>query len=600
MKTQIKKTKVAAVLIFLLLALAGGSFGSGFRDGYTDAGDDHLWRNPDNWQPPGVPTLWADMTNEDTICIIDETHVGSDKADVSGAYIAAYGYWDEAAQRLIPFSNELHITGGEIETQFFNVGRGRSDSRVHGYFEITGGLVMTNHFRIPEQFNLTDVRDWPPVPSRMISGKADLHGGQIHVFSDFHIGTHEPDIYGGGIGTADINADCTIYWYGGDEDTGHLDDVNNFVDQGWLYAYNTDGYVTRRFEIWPPDYPEDPNVLVTIISGIFTYPQPREGKVGAPVDTDLRWAVDPDPADPNRYDVYLCTGEDCNNVALVASDLADTYYDPPGDLLWATQYCWRVDRKLGGQTYTGDLWTFTTQTPVATFTSPGDGATDVAPSAILEWDAAPPADFHDVYFGTEYNLVATGDVSVFIGRQAGTTYDPSPDMDWGTDYYLRVDEVLGSTPYTGDVWSFSTWALKAHLINPDDGIWQVDPNVVCEWADPPGVGYKRLYFGTSETLVTARDASVDLGAWAGTTYNPDPDLAWDTYYYWAVDVQEGEFDDDPNYPGDVWSFRTFKLQCTFGAASGDTNGDCAVGWDDLKILTDNWLACGWNITELCP
>jgi len=319
------------------------------------------------------------------------------------------------------------------------------------------------------------------------------------------------------------------------------------------------------------------------------------------LDEDLRWAGDPDLADPNRYDVYLCASADANNLVLVSPDQAETYYDP-GTLIVATDYCWKVNRKLGGQTYEGPVWTFRTIEPKATLVSPEDGAEDLAPSTTFEWTAGPQVDQHDVYFDPNQNLVATAHASTFQGRQAGTTFDPSPDMDWATTYYLRVDEVVGTTAYDGDVWSFSTWPLKARLVNPaPSGVGDVHPSVVLEWIPVPngtaGVDFSKLYFSEIPWEVETRQPQADKGIQAGTTYDPDPDLDWNTTYYWAVDANSTT--SDPNYPGDVWTFSIHNLSCLIGPAEGDFDGDCIVDANDLKILTNQWLDCGFE-PQYCP
>ena len=88
---------------------------------------------------------------------------------------------------------------------------------------------------------------------------------------------------------------------------------------------------------------------------------------------------------------------------------------------------------------------------------PPDGATGVPPEdVLLTWSAGQGAVLHDVYFGTDLELVAGGSLMVYQGRQSDTTLDLGC-LDTGTNYYWRVDE-FDPPGYVaqGDVWSFTT------------------------------------------------------------------------------------------------------------------------------------------------
>jgi len=86
----------------------------------------------------------------------------------------------------------------------------------------------------------------------------------------------------------------------------------------------------------------------------------------------------------------------------------------------------------------------------ATDPDPAHGVTDVTTTPTLSWTAGAGAELHDVYFGTD--PMSLPPVSE---GQSETTYAP-PELDAGTTYYWRVDEVnsIGATP--GAVWSFTT------------------------------------------------------------------------------------------------------------------------------------------------
>jgi hypothetical protein len=93
---------------------------------------------------------------------------------------------------------------------------------------------------------------------------------------------------------------------------------------------------------------------------------------------------------------------------------------------------------------------------------PPDGAIDVEGYISLTWTAGLNAVSHDVYFGSNRDVVANAGTSdtfgTYLGRQAATSYTLPEDVGGLTiDLYWRIDEVdsQGNTT-TGDVWTFRT------------------------------------------------------------------------------------------------------------------------------------------------
>ncbi len=92
--------------------------------------------------------------------------------------------------------------------------------------------------------------------------------------------------------------------------------------------------------------------------------------------------------------------------------------------------------------------------------NPSNNAVDVSQRATLSWSAGEATASHDVYFGTDADAVRNADTSSpeYKGsRQLDSeSYDPG-QLEWGTTYYWRVDEIEdGGTIQTGNVWSFTT------------------------------------------------------------------------------------------------------------------------------------------------
>jgi hypothetical protein len=148
------------------------------------------------------------------------------------------------------------------------------------------------------------------------------------------------------------------------------------------------------------------------------------------------------------------------NNAVTGSQSSVAKYNP-GPLKLAKTYYWRVDESDGVETYRGEVWSFTTAGAVSG-PSPADGAVDVKPSVVLSWDAGTVAASHEVFFGTVADAVKNATIASpeYKGPKAlgEESYDPGK-LTLNTTYYWRIDEVNDvspDSPWTGNVWSFTT------------------------------------------------------------------------------------------------------------------------------------------------
>jgi len=90
---------------------------------------------------------------------------------------------------------------------------------------------------------------------------------------------------------------------------------------------------------------------------------------------------------------------------------------------------------------------------ISTQPSPRHNAWDIDPYPTLSWKSGPLAGGHDVYFGTDKDLVEARDNSVFIYTFDTNSYTPGM-LTLATRYYWAVDEVNDTDTWAGDVWKF--------------------------------------------------------------------------------------------------------------------------------------------------
>ena len=123
--------------------------------------------------------------------------------------------------------------------------------------------------------------------------------------------------------------------------------------------------------------------------------------------------------------------------------------------------------------------------------NPPDGATDVKMMPILRWNAGDYAASHDVYLGTDEEAVKNADTSSpeYKGTKdlGSERYEPEK-LTWYTTYYWRIDEVNDvrpDSPWTGNVWSFTTGDF---LVVDDFEDYDIGNNEIW-WAWKDGFGY---------------------------------------------------------------------------------------------------------------
>ena len=242
--------------------------------------------------------------------------------------------------------------------------------------------------------------------------------------------------------------------------------------------------------------------------------------------------------------------------------------------------------------------------PYASNPVPEHDEINVSPDAVLNWDAPDPNLLNDlparynVYFGTEPNETHPNfDFPLVSENQLETFHDPLGGgvLEELTDYYWRIDVVdpnFGEAKvYTGDLWHFTTIPPKATEPFPDDDATGVAQNVVLSWTP----GYEAISHNVyiSTILSEVENGTADMVN--RTVNNYDPDLDWETEYFWRVDEV---FDDGVGPPGDIWSFTTGTPECEY-ELGGDFDNNCIVDLRDVAIMVGNWLECNL-VNGDCP
>ncbi len=186
-------------------------------------------------------------------------------------------------------------------------------------------------------------------------------------------------------------------------------------------------------------------------------PSPPDGAELVDPNVELSWETG---FGSKLHYMYFGDNFDEVNNATGGAPLGFTTYTP-GPLKLAKTYYWRVDEFDIIETHKGDVWSFTTQGGVAS-PSPANGAVDVKQTQILTWTPGVYAASHEVYFGTDKEVVRNADTGSpeYKGTSnlGSESYDPGK-LQWNTIYYWRIDEINNAnpdSPWIGPVWSFTT------------------------------------------------------------------------------------------------------------------------------------------------
>jgi len=121
--------------------------------------------------------------------------------------------------------------------------------------------------------------------------------------------------------------------------------------------------------------------------------------------------------------------------------------------------------------------------------SPSNSAVDVKQIQILSWRPGDNTTSHQVYFGTDEEAVknANTDSPEYKGtRNLGSESYDAGQLEWGTTYYWRVDEVKAdSTIQKGNIWSFTT--ANFLIVDDFEDYDAGDNQIWFTWHD--GLGY---------------------------------------------------------------------------------------------------------------
>jgi hypothetical protein len=137
------------------------------------------------------------------------------------------------------------------------------------------------------------------------------------------------------------------------------------------------------------------------------------------------------------------------------------------------------------------------------------------------------------------------------GNQSGMSYIPSPELDYGTTYFWRVDtrQTDGEVLEQGSVWTFATGGAAINP-SPYDGHQKIGyDTVLLSWDGGVIPASYDVYFGTDPNALGTPTNTTELQL----LVDVDPN----GLYYWAVDTKTAG--GSVIVAGPVWSYSTGVL-----------------------------------------
>ncbi|MFI4911117.1 MAG: LamG-like jellyroll fold domain-containing protein [Sedimentisphaeraceae bacterium JB056] len=173
------------------------------------------------------------------------------------------------------------------------------------------------------------------------------------------------------------------------------------------------------------------------------------------------------------------------------------------------------------------------------------------------------------------NITAYGSADGGLLGEANFIEGGHPEASFNVSYDAVNDETIVTASIPDPKQAKSPY--------PGNSATDADVCAILSWTAGEGAVSHQIYFGTDEALVTAGDASVDMGSQAAATFDPGL-LVPETQYFWRVD----EFDGSTTTVGEVWNFT----------AGYTSMIDDFQSYADGTELSAVWTAASGSITAL--
>jgi len=622
------------VSFILLFMLAFNAFADDVI--WDGGGDSNLWSEAENWEPDVVPTIndGAQIDVENANCLIDNSVAAECMSldvgfDTGPCYLKMTGGTLTMSDNLVVANHEnssgvFVMNGGTVDT-----GNGRLwvgyNKNTSGTFILNGGVItVANKIEVGKNGGAY--------------GELIINGGTLNLMGqgsdDLEIGKYGTGIItmtGGELTITDniklgqSGGSGIIYLYGGTINNGNDEPVisndDSFID------------ITEGTLLLPGDATEPINELIgsgriTAYEGLgrvvaeYDAAQDSTTVIGTRAAPELAW--DPSPRNwatvewtfagptlswkpgeyPSSHDIYFGTDwddvNDANNTPGAWPEFKgnqDNNNFEPGILSLDTTYYWRIDEvndnawAPAGSPWKGTVWEFTMADYVV--------ADDMESYGDADTPGPPPPAGSRIWFTWRDGEGWTRPTYV-PGNGSGSIVDPNNGIVHEGEQSLKFSyDNDGTNLYGSSTEYYSEISVDTSYLAVGQDWTVFDVNSLVIW-----------FYGDADNDANATEQMyVKLN---GVKVNYDGDLYDITdqqWHEWNIDLAAfgvdmtnvtslaiGFGDEAGTTPGGSGAvcfddIRLYSTRCVPSRVqlAGDLDNDCDVDYDDLEIMSDDWL-----------
>ena len=256
---------------------------------------------------------------------------------------------------------------------------------------------------------------------------------------------------------------------------------------------------------------------------------PVIGVNGISLTPELVWAAAPDAV---SYDLEISTVPDFSTILISQAGIVTTNFQVTVPLAYNTLYYWRVkaNTAISFSDYTEGNFYTKAEAPV--LLTPLAGATAVAVSPLLTWNASPDAIDYYVQVSAVPDF-STALISTLVGNV--TSYQLPLTLQYVTQYYWRVYAVTSNSYSDWSSSDFTTETAYPILLLPADNLTNATIEPLFTWVPVSNALDYGVEVSTSPTFATLAFPYAIL---SGTSFQ-SPRLANETKYYWRVKAWNG-------------------------------------------------------------
>lgn len=321
----------------------------------------------------------------------------------------------------------------------------------------------------------------------------------------------------------------------------------------------------------------DPRAL-----SVPTLLEPQNNSVGLDLFTNFRWN------NVSKGDIFEMEISDEMDFATIKERivLGDTSRQNYYSFNYNTLYFWRVRTKLNNALGRwSNPFSFTTILEPPHLISPKNNEGALPPKPIFVWSKVIDATGYILQISKTPNFNTTVIEKTFSNIN-DTTYTPTTNLEYATEYYWRVCAKMGNALSAwSEVWKFKIKVLPVKLRLPPNGTYGVPISTKLEWSPSTGATTYEVQIALDENF---ENKFFDGIAQASDYFEPKL-LEYFTKYFWRIRASD---DYGPTDWSETWWFITVIQAPTLISPANESKNlefPITFQWGNFEKATSNHI-----------